>query len=66
MPKSDWELFNCSEQHEHDYVVSLYAKEHRKEIREYLKLWCELGVIKNSTHADVYSLIKTLLNFDKE
>jgi hypothetical protein len=62
MGKSDWEYFNCSEQHEHDYVVSQYEKLNGIIVREYLEQWCEDGTIDNSTHKEVYDLIEEELD----
>ncbi|MCF0171601.1 MAG: hypothetical protein HUJ87_13990 [Fusobacterium varium] len=66
MSKSDWKYFNCSEKHEHDYVVSLYPKEKQELVRSYLRHWCNIGTINNSTHEEVYALIKKVLNLDKK
>jgi len=65
MGKSDWELFNCSEQHEHDYVVSLYEVADRPKVRQFLKDKCADGTIKNSTHSQVYDLIKSKLGLTR-
>lgn len=60
------DLFNCSEDHEHEYVIRQYAVAHRAKIRQFLKDKCADGTIKNSTHAEVYALIKNKLGFDRE
>lgn len=57
MPKSDWEYFNCGEQHELDYVAGLY-KDPAK-VKEQLKKWCANGTISNSTHEEVYKMLTT-------
>ena len=65
MGKSDWELFNCSEQHEHDYVVSLYKAADRATVRQFLKDKCDDGTIKNFTHQQVYDLIEKKLGLKR-
>lgn len=56
-------LFNCGQQWEHDYVVSLYSTSERSNVREFLKTSCASGLIKNSTHMEVYELIKKHLGY---
>jgi hypothetical protein len=56
----DDRLFNCSEPHEADYVAGLYPG-HEEEVRELLQKLCLAGEIKNSTHLEVYRLIKEKL-----
>lgn len=56
----DDELFNCSQQHEEDYVANLYPG-HEDEVRELLQKLCLSGEIKNSSHMQVYQLIKSKL-----
>ncbi len=55
MSKSDWEYFNCSEKHEHDYVVSLYKE--KVTVSECLIAWCKDGVLKNTTHEKLYEML---------
>lgn len=62
MGKSDHKYFNCSEQHEHNYVVNQYDELDGHIVRDHLKEWCEDGTINNSTHQEVYDLIETELN----
>ncbi len=57
----DSELFNCSEKHELNYVSGLY--DNRKEVYAFLKKKCKSGDIKNSTHKEVYELIKKELGY---
>lgn len=57
----DDELFNCSEQHEEDYVVSLYPGDAKK-VREIIQKACTDGVFKNSTHEEVYEYIDKKLS----
>lgn len=66
MGKSDWEYFNCSEGHEHDYVVSLYEAGDRDIVRDFLKEKCADGTINNSTHQDVYDLIESALGITRK
>jgi hypothetical protein len=58
MPKSDHEYFNCSEDHEADYVASLYYDKSTETVKEFLKRKCKSKEIKNSTHKEVYALLK--------
>jgi len=55
MSKNDWDYFNCSQEHEVNYVAlqftdSIGAKEKIKKL-------CNNGTIKNSTHDEVYQLL---------
>lgn len=56
MAKSDWELFNCSEDYEVEYVSNQY-KESAK-VKKFLNDKCASNVINNSTHAEVYKLLE--------
>lgn len=55
MPKSDHEYFNCSEEHELQYVSGLYVE--KDEVYQALKTMCANNTINNSTHAEVYELL---------
>jgi len=55
--KKDDELFNCSQEHELNYVAKLYG-EKEEVVKKFLKEKCESGEIKNFTHKEVYALIK--------
>ena len=57
----DDKFFNCSESHEHDYVAGLYSVGDRPAVRKLLKDACADNRIKNSTHMEVYELIKAEL-----
>lgn len=61
----DNKMFNCSEQHEHDYMASQYPEKDRKEVREFLKSACESGRINNNSHKDVIHLL-SLEGFEKD
>lgn len=58
MAKSDHEYFNCSEEHEADYVASLYNDKPNQTVKEFLAEKCESNEINNSTHAEVYALLE--------
>ncbi|MEX2483643.1 MAG: hypothetical protein WED10_03755 [Brumimicrobium sp.] len=58
----DDKFFNCSEQHEVDYVAGLY-KDHEG-VRELLKKRCADGTIHYSTSLEVYKLVKKELGYD--
>ena len=53
----DHQLFNCSEDYEHDYIVNQYKTEDRDRVRKFLKQACESEKISNNTHTDVIHLI---------
>jgi len=57
----DDKYFNCSQQHEHDYVANLYPNPGK--VKEFLKRKCQSGKISNSTHLEVYRLIQSELGF---
>lgn len=55
MVKGNWEYFNCSQEHEINYMASKFidstgAKEKIKEL-------CKNGTINNSTHGEVERLL---------
>lgn len=63
--KSDHKHFNCSQDHELDYVSRRYDEKQRVRVRKFLKEKCKNGDIKYSTHDEVYDLIKTELKLTK-
>lgn len=56
MSKSDWELFNCSEEWESGYVREQYTDP--QGVKDYLKKKCDSNEIDNSTHEQVYELLE--------
>lgn len=66
MSKSDWKFFNCSEQHEINYVVSQYPKEYQSIIKAKIQEWCHKGYISNYTHDQLYSFIRLHLGIDRK
>jgi len=54
----DDKYYNCSENHEKNYVASLYKD--KDKVKALLDKLCGNG-IKNSTHTDVYKLINKKL-----
>lgn len=54
--------FNCSQEHERVYVSGLYGVNALK-VKAFLVVNCQGGAIRNSTHAQVYTLIKDKLGF---
>lgn len=58
----DDKFFNCSEQHEVDYVAGLY--EDSEAVRNLLKKRCADSTIHYSTSLEVYEIIKKELGFD--
>jgi len=57
----DDKYFNCSQEHEINYVAGLYNKE--EEVKKFLKQKCKDGTIKYFTHMKLYELIKKELGF---
>jgi len=60
-PKDD-KLFNCSQEHELNYVASLYGINKQK-VLDFLKKSCKDGKINNFTHKEVYKLIQDELGY---
>lgn len=61
MSKADDDLyFNCSQEHEYDYVAGRYPG-YSVQVKAFLKEACNNGVIHYSTHDEVYALIQTAL-----
>ncbi len=54
----DHEYFNCSEEHEHNYVASLYKDKETKTVKQFLKEKCANKEIHYSTHKQVYTLLE--------
>lgn len=62
---NDHDFFNCSEQHEHDYVVRLYALSDRPTVREFLRKKCADGTIYYWTHKKLYNYIEEKLGLTR-
>lgn len=60
----DDKMFNCSQQHEHKYVTGLYSYYQQDQVSSFLKDGCSSNLIYNSTHKEVYELIKKKLGFE--
>ncbi|MEE4788622.1 hypothetical protein V2K52_13990 [Pseudomonas alliivorans] len=58
----DDKMFNCSQDHEREYVANLYDK-NAENVKNFLITNCKNGAIKNSTHKAVYELIKSKLDY---
>jgi hypothetical protein len=58
----DDKFFNCSKQHEVDYVAGLY--EDSAGVRDLLAKKCADGTIHYSTNLEVYKIIKDELGYD--
>lgn len=52
--------FNCTQPHEADYVAGLYPHA-KEEVKTFLASACKDKTLYNSTHKDVYELIKRKL-----
>ncbi len=53
--------FNCSQEHEFDYVSNLYTEQ--KKVDNFLKENCAKGNINYSTHKEVYVMIYEKLGY---
>lgn len=62
MAPSDWDLFNCSEDWEIQYVSDLYKNPDG--VRDFIEKKCEAGIISNWTHKKLYDYLK-LNGFEK-
>lgn len=58
----DDKFFNCSEQHEIDYVCRHYKDQNG--VRKLLEEKCADGTIKYSTSLEVYKLIKNEMGYE--
>lgn len=58
----DDKSFNCSQEHELNYVSGLYAN--KKTVFDFLVISCRNNSLKNSTHMQVYQLIKSKLGYE--
>ncbi len=54
-------FFNCSQEHEFNYVSNLYKEQ--KEVYDFLKENCKSDNISRYTHKKVYEMIKANLNY---
>ncbi|MBS6829524.1 MAG: hypothetical protein KH208_06580 [Desulfovibrio sp.] len=54
---SDNALFNCGQDHEINYVASLYLEQQK--VRELLKEKCADGVISHWTHKKLYTWLES-------
>jgi len=54
--------FNCTQTHEADYVASLYPHA-KEEVKTFLASACKDDSLHNSTHKEVYELIKRKLGY---
>ncbi len=54
----EYSEFNCSQEHEYNYVASLYNDKPTKTVKAFLKEKCISNEIKNSTHKEVYKLLE--------
>ncbi len=55
----DDQFFNCSNEHEVNYIAGLY--EESKKVRDFLRLKCQDGSISYLTHKALYELIDAQL-----
>lgn len=58
----DDKYFNCSQEHELNYVANLYGS-NRMQVKEFLKRKCGDNTIHYSTHMEVYELIRRELGY---
>ena len=57
----DDKYFNCSQEHEINYVAGLYTS--RQEVVSFLRRKCNDGTIHYYTHMQVYQLIQRELGY---
>lgn len=60
----DDKLFNCSQEHERDYVADLYGSTRKNSVLTFLITGCNNNTIFHSTHMEVYKLIKSNLGYE--
>jgi len=56
--KKDWKEFNCSEDHEFNYVKNLYSKP--SAVYDWLKEACDNGKLNSSTHEEIYKMLENV------
>ena len=54
---SDYKYFNCSEDHEADYIATVYNDKANQTVKEFLKEKCNSNEINYATHDEVYTLL---------
>ena len=59
----DQKLFNCSQDHEINYVVGLYSSDKHANVRQFIKDGCSSNLIYHCTHARLYQLIMEKLGY---
>lgn len=59
-------LFNCSQQHEIDYVASRYPQARRDEVKQLLLARCKDKTFHHATHAEVYAQIRKELGLEPQ
>ncbi|MES2622244.1 MAG: hypothetical protein V4615_15445 [Bacteroidota bacterium] len=57
----DDKYFNCEQEHERKYVSGLYVQQ--TTVYNFLVSKCNTNEIKNSTHLEVYTLIRQKLGY---
>lgn len=60
----DDKLFNCSEEHERNYVATLYGANRKSNVLTFLTTGCNNKTIFHSTHLEVYKMIKAGLGYE--
>ena len=58
----DDKYFNCKQEHEDGYVAGLYGS-NKDKVSTFLSNKCADKTINNSTHKEVYNLIKEKLGY---
>lgn len=61
----EYNEFNCDEDHEITYVANQYKDKPTQSVKDFLKEKCNSNEINNSTHDEVYELLKKN-GFEKE
>ena len=52
---TEQDYFNCSEEHEFNYVAGLYKK--TADVKAWLKDKCADGTINYTTHKEIYTML---------
>jgi hypothetical protein len=55
--------FNCTQDHEAEYVAGLYPATAKKEVKDFLERACRTKLLNNATHQQVYDLIDKQLGY---
>ncbi|WP_320176131.1 hypothetical protein [Maridesulfovibrio sp.] len=66
MSYSDWDLYNCSEDHEERYVVGLFKEKDQPSVQAFLRAKCKDNTIYRMRHDALYALIEKELKIKRK